>query len=183
MGISSQLAASRLIQPGVCTSSTRPASPYEGQVIYETDTDKVLVYNGSAWYANWNLPWGYIDRATRTSAQTSISTEADLTGLSITFTAVANRRYQAIANLNPYGTSGESANIFFNVAGSNALKLRQTFAGTNLIMSMSLNHVFAPSAGSTTVKMRMSKESTNVVNNYADTDFVCSLTIFDVGPV
>jgi hypothetical protein len=33
----------------VCTSSTRPASPYEGQVIYETDTDKTLVWNGSAW--------------------------------------------------------------------------------------------------------------------------------------
>jgi len=36
-------------QPGVCTSSTRPTAPYEGQTIYETDTDKVLVWNGSAW--------------------------------------------------------------------------------------------------------------------------------------
>lgn len=49
MGISSQLAAARLIQPGVCTSSTRPASPYEGQVIYETDTNRTLTYSGSAW--------------------------------------------------------------------------------------------------------------------------------------
>lgn len=36
-------------RPGVCTSSTRPTAPYEGQVIYETDTDKTLVWNGSAW--------------------------------------------------------------------------------------------------------------------------------------
>jgi len=49
MGISQQLAASRLIQPGVCTSSTRPASPYEGQCIYETDTDMMALWNGSAW--------------------------------------------------------------------------------------------------------------------------------------
>lgn len=49
MGISQQLGASSIIKPGVCTSSTRPASPYEGQAIYETDTDKVLVYNGTAW--------------------------------------------------------------------------------------------------------------------------------------
>lgn len=49
MGISSQLAAARLIQPGVCTSSTRPASPFEGQVIYETDTNQTLTYSGSAW--------------------------------------------------------------------------------------------------------------------------------------
>ena len=42
------------LRPGVCTSSNRPASPFEGQMIYETDTDKVLVYNGTAWYPNWN---------------------------------------------------------------------------------------------------------------------------------
>lgn len=49
MSLSSRLAASRYIQPGVCTSTTRPASPYEGQVIYETDTNQTLVYSGSAW--------------------------------------------------------------------------------------------------------------------------------------
>jgi len=37
------------LRPGVCTSSTRPTAPYEGQMIYETDTDKTLFWNGSAW--------------------------------------------------------------------------------------------------------------------------------------
>ena len=36
-------------RPGVCTSTTRPTAPYEGQMIYETDTNLLLVYNGSAW--------------------------------------------------------------------------------------------------------------------------------------
>jgi hypothetical protein len=49
MGITQQIGASSLIKSGVCTNATRPASPYEGQVIYETDTDKVFVYNGTAW--------------------------------------------------------------------------------------------------------------------------------------
>ena len=49
MPITSQIGSSSLSKPGVCTSSTRPATPYEGQMIYETDTDKVLIYNGSAW--------------------------------------------------------------------------------------------------------------------------------------
>ena len=49
MGITQQIGASSIIKPGVCTSSTRPASPYEGQVIFETDTDKMLVWNGSSW--------------------------------------------------------------------------------------------------------------------------------------
>jgi hypothetical protein len=46
MGISN---VSSNLRPGVCTSTTRPTTPYEGQVIYETDTDKVLVWDGSAW--------------------------------------------------------------------------------------------------------------------------------------
>lgn len=49
MALSNYLPNSRISQAGVCTSSTRPASPYEGQVIYETDTDRVLVWNGTAW--------------------------------------------------------------------------------------------------------------------------------------
>lgn len=54
MGLSNYYPSSRLSQAGVCTSSTRPASPYEGQMIYETDTDKTLVWDGSAW-VNLNL--------------------------------------------------------------------------------------------------------------------------------
>jgi hypothetical protein len=49
MGLSNYLPNSRMNQPGVCTSATRPVSPYEGQVIYETDTDSVYVWNGSSW--------------------------------------------------------------------------------------------------------------------------------------
>lgn len=37
------------LRPGVCTSTTRPTAPYEGQMIYETDTDMVAIWNGSAW--------------------------------------------------------------------------------------------------------------------------------------
>lgn len=49
MPFSSVLGASSVIKPGVCTSTTRPTVPYEGQLIYETDTDRVASYNGSAW--------------------------------------------------------------------------------------------------------------------------------------
>ena len=37
------------LRPGVCTSSNRPATPFEGQMIYETDTDMLGVWNGSSW--------------------------------------------------------------------------------------------------------------------------------------
>lgn len=48
MGISAGQGVPSL-RPGVCTSTTRPTNPYDGQVIYETDTGLLLVYNGSAW--------------------------------------------------------------------------------------------------------------------------------------
>lgn len=37
------------LKPGVCTSTTRPQSPYIGQMIYETDTNLLKVWLGSAW--------------------------------------------------------------------------------------------------------------------------------------
>jgi hypothetical protein len=49
MGMSNYYPSSVLTQPGVCTSTTRPASPFQGQSIYETDTDRVLVWNNFAW--------------------------------------------------------------------------------------------------------------------------------------
>ena len=37
------------LKPGVCTSTTRPAVPFDGQTISETDTDSLQVYKGTAW--------------------------------------------------------------------------------------------------------------------------------------
>lgn len=33
----------------LCTSTTRPASPFSGQLIWQTDTKSGFVWNGSAW--------------------------------------------------------------------------------------------------------------------------------------
>ena len=50
MGITQQIGASSLIKPGVVdNTAARPASPYEGQMVYEKDTKNSLIYNGSAW--------------------------------------------------------------------------------------------------------------------------------------
>lgn len=35
----------------ICTSTTRPASPDEGTMIYETDTDRQLIWDGSNWFS------------------------------------------------------------------------------------------------------------------------------------
>ena len=92
MPLSSVLGAQSLVRPGVCTSSTRPASPFEGQVIYETDTDLVQVYNGSGWKALGRMVPStngavlqVIQGTTTTAASNSTTTYAD-TNLSATIT-------------------------------------------------------------------------------------------------
>ena len=42
-------ATSQGLRPGVCVSTARPATPFDGQVIYETDTNRVLVWDNAAW--------------------------------------------------------------------------------------------------------------------------------------
>jgi hypothetical protein len=37
------------LKPGVCTSTTKPASPYVGQVIYMSDVAQTAVWDGTAW--------------------------------------------------------------------------------------------------------------------------------------
>jgi hypothetical protein len=49
MPLSSVVGAQSIVKPGVCTSATRPASPYDGQVIYMTDVDQTAVWDGTQW--------------------------------------------------------------------------------------------------------------------------------------
>lgn len=42
-------ATSQGLKPGVVLSSNRPANPYDGMMIYETDTNRLAVWNGSSW--------------------------------------------------------------------------------------------------------------------------------------
>jgi len=79
------------IRTGVCTSSTRPTAPYEGQMIYETDTDMVAIWNGTAWrYLSSTTPTNgtvlqMVYAFTASQVATSSSTLID-TGLTATIT-------------------------------------------------------------------------------------------------
>ena len=91
MPITNYLPSSRLIQPGVCTSTTRPAAPFEGQAIYETDTDMMAIWNGSAWRyiasatATNGTVLQVVTGSTSTLTTSTSSTYAD-TGLTATIT-------------------------------------------------------------------------------------------------
>lgn len=94
MGLSNYIPTSSIARPGVCTSTTRPASPYEGQTIYETDTDMLAIWNGSAWrYIAATTPTnGSVLQVASTtlttiwSASVASGATADVTGLSASIT-------------------------------------------------------------------------------------------------
>jgi len=81
-------------RPGVCTSGTRPTAPYEGQFIYETDTDMLAIWNGTAWryIASTTATSGSILQVQSTTLATIWSSNvvsggiADITGLSASIT-------------------------------------------------------------------------------------------------
>lgn len=61
----------------VCASTTRPSSPFEGQLIYETDTQRWLSYDGSAWSSIvdtdvWSMDGDYFQGSSANSAQPRI---------------------------------------------------------------------------------------------------------------
>jgi len=193
MGISQQLAASRLIQPGVCTSSTRPASPYEGQCIYETDTDKMLIYDGSAWYPPKNTAWGVLGRHELTTAFSTSSphTTYQDEGLSVSVTYGPNRLLRATLLIRPYTNGGTNFVLYKVLRGSTAV----TSWGFGLpdisngeAPNKTVSYVFAgPStAGTETFKVQICGTPNNTqVTSYGQpttSDGPRQLVIEDIGP-
>ena len=79
-----------------CTSNTRPPH-VEGRIIYETDTDNVLVSDGANWLPPKNRAGGLVAApATLTATSATFTSIADIAGLSITWTASSTRRYRAM---------------------------------------------------------------------------------------
>jgi hypothetical protein len=80
------------LKTGVCTSSTRPSGPYEGQMIYETDTDMIAVWNGTA--------WRYISATTPTNG-TVLQVVTGTTSTQATFTSATPATTGITATITP----------------------------------------------------------------------------------
>ena len=85
MGIDSGYGIGSL-KTGVCTTATRPASPYTGQAIYDTTVATTLVWSGSAWIASGGKVLQVLSTF-KSDTFTSTSTSfADVTSLSVSIT-------------------------------------------------------------------------------------------------
>lgn len=94
------------------TSVTHPGSPFQGQVIYETDTGQAYTYVSSTWEPLSTL--GKVGYGQAVADQGSIAgTTVALTNLTASFTAIAGRRYRVSAKVEPRSTvSGDVVWLF-----------------------------------------------------------------------
>jgi hypothetical protein len=182
MPLSNYIPSSKISQPGVCTSSTRPATPYEGQTIYETDTDKVLVWNGSAWYPNWNLPWGVVARQQRTNATFTVTPNGgDQVVLTATFTAISGRLYYAVANSYVYrATTGYVTTKFLDASNTGLSEQTQHCGGGQYGSYM--NHLYFTASGSYSIKTAVNGDGSGLIYLYGSASYPHQLIITDVGP-
>lgn len=95
--INSYLMRQAVIQ---CTSGSRPPAPHEGMAIFETDTDRFLIYTTptTGWQPPWNLPWGCVGVSSAgglVAVNTSETTVLTVSGVNL----VANRRYRVHSNV------------------------------------------------------------------------------------
>jgi hypothetical protein len=97
MPFTSVLGASSVIKPGVCTSSTRPTAPYVGQLVFETDTNRLVVFTASGWVYQTAL--GAFDTATVATSQSTSSTSfTDLATVGPSVTLTTGTKVLVIVN-------------------------------------------------------------------------------------
>jgi hypothetical protein len=183
----------------VCTSTTRPSSPPEGMVIYETDTDKLLTYTTATtgWVPPWNQPWGVVVASSggtsgygyvklTSSAQTGIgSTATDITNATVTFTAVANRLYRVSAQADLIGNTlsvGQLQVLVDGTASASALQPVTGSSGAWQDRSPSIIYATTLTAGARTIKLAASVQSGSLTVSHA-TATPTTLIVEDAGPV
>lgn len=94
----------------VCTSGTRPASPVQGETIYQTDTDSFKYWSGSIWDA---FPGSLVATTTGANTLTSTSTEiaassatAGLGLASVSLSSTRSYRIEISGRMSQTGTLG-----------------------------------------------------------------------------
>lgn len=159
----------------VAPHSSVPASP------------GLWVYDGR-WNPPWNLPWGVMAYAEVVADQAGISTLADLTGLSVTFTAAANRRLR-ISGEGLVTCSAEELMVGYirDGAGTQLGRWCQQWqragsAGTGQKAAGSV--VESPSAGSVTYKLSLERNTgaAGTVTLQAGATHPAFILVEDLGP-
>ena len=156
----------------VCTTATRPASPYTGQAIYDTTTATQLIWNGTAWVNTGRI--GQVVSTTKTDAFSTTSTSyVDITGMSVSITPTAAT--STILVITGLALSAGAARGYAQlVRGATNIAISTGFAGSNqtsvtygnnyMTQYVSISHIDSPATTSaTTYKFQVKADSGSTV--------------------
>lgn len=175
--------------PIFATAAARDAAipaPAIGSMVYVLDTAKLLVYSGATvgWTLPWNEPWGHVAYVEYGGAnQATFTALTDITGATVTFTAVANRYYRAWGQLNMASSvTGDVSCLHLNI-DANATFAR-SYGVVNNVSQVSFNVQrtrFTLGAGSRVVKLQGFRNTGtgNITAFNSDGTFI---GIEDIGP-
>jgi len=184
--------ANAIIKPTVVTSTSRPATPYIGQMIFEADTGKVLWYYGSTlgWQYNWWLAWGEVANMSINAANftTTSTTYVDVTGLSNAslFTAINGRRYLTTINafLGYSGSTGATINTAIKKADGTSYYRDQSYliqsaSGWNMPMYYESRDAESGVVGR---RLMVNNAAGGTITIYASATHPALLSVYDIGP-
>ncbi len=178
------------LRPGVCTSTTRPTAPYEGQMIYETDTDMVAIWNGSAWrYISATTPTnGTVLQVVQTNYNiitASTTTSFADTGLTATITPKsANSKIFVMVNQSLYIDTAVTEIGFSLVRGATTLnsQLAPVFSSNSRVVGAGIfNYLDSPATTSATTYKTQFARSSGSGNVYSCINGnLAHITLFEV---
>ena len=169
-----------------CTSTTRPSSPPEGMVIYETDTDKMLAYTTATtgWVAPWNMPWGTLAAISTTTATTGIGNSLTLlNSLTSTLTPTANRRLKVswLANMATADTAARAKAVTLTDGSGTQLNTWYMTNDANLNYTGQGVHYMTSTGSSMTWQVRAIISANTCATNFSSLN-PGILIIEDIGP-
>lgn len=163
-------------------SSSRPLSPFAGQMIYETDTKKLQVFNGTDW--NPNQAGGQLGYAQATANQGAITTEVDLTNLTTTVTVGTGRRI-SIRGRVAFSNTAADNRMDLNIKEAAAVLQRgfvQSVVTSANAQTVETSIVLTPTAGAHTYKLAAARGTgAGTVTMEAGADFPAYILVEDIG--
>ena len=167
----------------VCDSTADyPASPVEGMTVYDKGADALKVYTTATtgWQAPWSLPWGLVGSGTNTAGATITTTQATISGLSLTITLIANRRYKATVTIPVLKNTSTSNVVIQTFVGATGIGGASGTVGSGEYATLTSSHLFTGS-GSTLITAAGSVVSDTAALNVSNV-FPATLIVEDIGP-
>jgi hypothetical protein len=168
----------------VCSSTSRPtgAALFNGLAIYETDTNKFLIWNGIRWDPPWNTSWGVMAISLYTNTL-ALPTGTNLITLS-NIPVIANRRLRLTAGGLFY--SSAVGDVFQNVIMQDGAQIARGLVhvyDVNTGLSSMATAFTTPNAGNHTFLVRVDRPvGTGQVTISANANEPWHLLLEDIGP-